>query len=171
MNRSIAIHSTMPPLAPRLALACLLIAAGCGGPTIPCTGEVLLDGKPLPNAAVMFIPADGSRAATGKTDSAGCFRLTTFRLGDGAFPGEHRVTIAAFTPNPAKSRVAGGGGSGGGGEPGVDLDESPSGSGDGKLDFAPILWTAPERYASPEDSGLTAAVSGRRCHFTFDLKP
>ncbi len=168
MNRSSTANPTMQPCTWLPALACLLILAGCGGPTIPCTGEVLLDGKPLPNAAVMFIPSDGSRAATGRTGSDGCFRLTTFKPGDGAFPGEHRVTIAAFVPNPARSRAGGGGG---GGDSGADLDESPSGSGDGKLDFAPILWVAPERYASPEDSGLAATVSRRQHHFTFDLKP
>jgi hypothetical protein len=106
-----------------------------------------LDGKPPPNAAVMFIPEDGSRVATGRTDSEGCFRLTTFKPGDGAFPGEHRVTVTAFVPNPVRTRSRAGGSGVAGDDSGATTDDGPGGSGDECLDFAPSLWVAPEHYS------------------------
>ena len=153
------VRTVLPPLWPLgLLLACLPWLAGCGGPTIKCTGQVLLDDKPLADAAVMFIPKDGSRVATGRTDSEGCFRLTTFNPGDGTFPGEHQVTVTAFVPKLAKAGAGG-------------VDEESSGTGDDALDFVPIVWVAPQHYSRPDSSGLTATVSSKQHHFTFELKP
>ena len=147
-----------------LLAAYLPCIAGCGGPTVRCEGQVLLDGEPLPGATVMFIPEDGSRVATGRTDTEGYFRLTTFEPGDGALPGEHRVTVTAFVPwTPC--------GAGGSDDSGAEIDDGPAGSGDCNLDFAPSRWTAPEFYSKPESSGLAATVGSGRRYFTFDLKP
>lgn len=88
-----------------VALAAVLIAAGCGNgsdwPTCyPVTGKVLVDGEPAVRAIVAFHPlapsADGkSYGASTFTDDDGAFRLTTFEAGDGALPGEYRVTVVA----------------------------------------------------------------------------
>ena len=70
-----------------------LLPLGCGEADIVlCGGLITLDGKPLADAAVMFIPTDGRRPATGKTDKEGRFKLTTFTPDDGALRGEHKVT-------------------------------------------------------------------------------
>jgi len=66
--------------APLFALACIV---GCGGSTstvatVPVTGTVTLDGKPVEGAAVSFAPkTKGCRAAFGRTDASGKFKLTT----------------------------------------------------------------------------------------------
>ncbi len=81
-----------------IALAGMAIAfsaSGCGGATpVPTKGVVLLDGKPLAQANVLFIAQEpGGKHATGYTDASGAFDLTTDRLKDGALPGTYKVTV------------------------------------------------------------------------------
>ncbi|MHB0954906.1 MAG: carboxypeptidase-like regulatory domain-containing protein [Pirellulaceae bacterium] len=61
----------------------------------PVKGTVTKGGQPLEGANVTFHPAGttGIRAATGVTDAAGVFTLTTLQPGDGAMPGNYNVTI------------------------------------------------------------------------------
>ena len=72
----------------------VLTQAGCG-PTVTVKGVVTLDGNPLPGATVLFVPEAGGagRPASGLSDDAGHFRLTTYRPGDGAVPGTYRVVV------------------------------------------------------------------------------
>ena len=66
-----------------LASALLVVVTGCGaassGPaTAPVTGEVTLDGNPVPNADVAFTPAvESSRASSAQavTDATGRFEV------------------------------------------------------------------------------------------------
>jgi hypothetical protein len=67
---------------------------------VPVSGVVTLAGMPVVGAQVMFTPAKG-RPAAGTTDEQGRFSLTTDNPADGAFPGEHQVTIVKM------ERVAG----------------------------------------------------------------
>ncbi|MCI0462253.1 MAG: carboxypeptidase-like regulatory domain-containing protein [Gemmataceae bacterium] len=78
-----------------LAVALLLLASGCGGKKpVKVSGVVTLDGKPLPNATVSFNPAEaGGQSANGRTDSSGAYQLTTYNTGDGALPGDYKVTV------------------------------------------------------------------------------
>ncbi|HVK15727.1 MAG TPA: carboxypeptidase-like regulatory domain-containing protein [Fimbriiglobus sp.] len=74
----------------------LLTAAACGGSAKPVkvSGRISLDGKPLPGATVVFTPADGNgNIASGRTNSDGEFRLTTFSTDDGAVPGDYKITV------------------------------------------------------------------------------
>jgi hypothetical protein len=63
------------------------------------SGSVLLDGKPLPKAKVMFAPVEVGDAvnpgkpAFGLLQPDGSFALTTYAMNDGAVVGEHWVTI------------------------------------------------------------------------------
>ena len=78
------------------ALAAMLAASGCGGGSgpVPVRGVVKLDGQPVVNAAVIFVPqAPGGREAYGSTDANGTFRLTTTKPDDGALPGKYKVVI------------------------------------------------------------------------------
>jgi hypothetical protein len=69
--------------------------------TIKVNGRVVLDGQPLPNAAVVFQPQAGGRPAHGVTNADGVFFLTTFSLQDGAIPGMHDVTVVCVdSPSP-----------------------------------------------------------------------
>jgi hypothetical protein len=72
----------------------VLTQAGCGR-TVAVKGVVTLDGKPVPGATVLFVPEAGGdgRPASGLSDDAGQFRLTTYRPGDGAVPGTYRVVV------------------------------------------------------------------------------
>jgi hypothetical protein len=84
-----------------LAAALLLAGAGCGGKTkpVPVEGVVLLDGKPLKGALVTFVPEDGrGRVAAGLSDDDGKFELTTSTSGDGALPGNYKVTVTVAPP-------------------------------------------------------------------------
>jgi hypothetical protein len=82
----------------RVYLAVLLAASvpGCGGrATSPVRGVVTLDGTPVPEATVLFMPdgPEGGRPATGFTAADGTFLLTTYRQDDGALPGSYRILI------------------------------------------------------------------------------
>src|SRR5262245_12374499 len=83
----------------RLLAGAPTAALGCGqGKTVKVEGVVTLDGKPLPAATVTFVPDGNGRAASGRTDQDGIFRLTTFRTDDGAVPGEYKVTVVVDKP-------------------------------------------------------------------------
>lgn len=95
---------------------CVLVAAtllGCGKPPIPptneVTGRVTLDGKPLPQVAVMFTPdskVDGRTVeSTAITDSNGEYKLIYSMptsnsnkplKGTGAVAGTHTVTVSDY---------------------------------------------------------------------------
>src|SRR5437879_3692017 len=88
-------------IAKRCALLSLLLSAlvvttvGRGGQSkaVKVEGTVTLDGQPLPGATVSFMPVGNGRAASGRTDANGNFRLSTFRTDDGALPGEYKVIV------------------------------------------------------------------------------
>ena len=77
---------------------CLLLC-GCGDPvakTAPVRGKVIFKGKGVPNGTVNFIPEGGGTSATGKIQPDGSFTLTTFKHGDGAILGKHKIVIVAM---------------------------------------------------------------------------
>jgi hypothetical protein len=80
-----------------LLLVALAAGAGCGGgksKPVKVEGTLTLDGKPLPGAAISFVPAAmEGRPATGRSEVDGGFRLTTFATDDGALPGEYKVIV------------------------------------------------------------------------------
>lgn len=93
-QRPFVLLAVLVPLAPALA--------GCGPKypqTIPVTGTVILDDRPVAGAVVVFLPEQG-QMATATTDGTGRFVLSTFELADGALPGKHRVTVAKTTVEP-----------------------------------------------------------------------
>jgi len=81
-----------------LCLLPLLILPGCGNriPVTPVTGTITLNGAPVENAMVTFIPDSSGTVATATTDKTGKYILKTYR-GDktalGAFPGGYKVTV------------------------------------------------------------------------------
>ena len=80
-----------------LVISCI----GCSGDSRVAVvrGTVTLDGEPVPEASLTFMPKDGGRPAFGITDANGAFTLTTFGENDGAIPGMHSVTITAVEEN------------------------------------------------------------------------
>jgi|SRR5947209_409262 len=77
----------------------LLLLGGChsADPSlVPVSGTVALDGQPLANATVTFIPKDGTPGfgGVGRTDAAGKYKLLGSRDdAPGVPPGEYRVVI------------------------------------------------------------------------------
>jgi hypothetical protein len=94
--------------APVVAILCLT-AAGCGKPAPPpvteAGGIVLLNGSPLPNAQLQFVPdlADfgAELNSTGITDEKGRFQLKCAKNDQaGAVVAKHRVVITDAPPPP-----------------------------------------------------------------------
>lgn len=74
-----------------------LMLAGCGSrhpPTVPVSGLVAFaDGTPIRGGRVEFESEQGGINARGTLDAEGEFHLSTFRDGDGAVVGRHRVIV------------------------------------------------------------------------------
>ncbi len=76
----------------------LIVGCGEGNGTIPVSGIVKMDGQPVVDASVSFIPqSEGGQQATGTTDASGKFVLSTVDPRDGAMPGKYKVVIAPNT--------------------------------------------------------------------------
>lgn len=133
-----------------LALGLALAVAGCGGSdhlkVAPAEGKVLYRGEPLKFGAVLFQPSAGP-PATGQIQPDGTFRLSTYGQNDGAVIGKHQVAITCMD-NQAPDA------------PPPDPNKEP---GLGK----PLI---PQKYLSPQSSGLTAEVKARNEPFVFELR-
>ncbi len=90
-------------------LAVVLLAScwGCGsnagpyaGKTVPVKGKVTYKGKPLTQGEILFEP-DSGREANGNIQPDGTFELSTFKAGDGAVPGKHRVAVSGTSKKDA----------------------------------------------------------------------
>jgi hypothetical protein len=140
----------------------LLLVVGCGDSTglskrYPVSGKVTYNGQPVETGAIQFIPDDleNSRAASG-TIKNGSYYLTTAVDGDGALPGDYKVSISARD---------------------VDLSDAMSGvqGGSPKQDdvakaFRDAKDLVPAKYSLPETSGLTYTVeAGSNRNVNFDL--
>ena len=81
-------------IAAACCLACLVvIGCGPGGPELgTVTGKVTLDGKPVTNGLVTFVPVAKGGASIGKTDANGQYELL-FVDRKGALLGQHKVTV------------------------------------------------------------------------------
>jgi hypothetical protein len=86
-----------------IAVAVLSAAAiGCSETSefAKVSGTVTYQGKPVEGAVVAFHCDKASVPATGTTDASGRFTLTSVVAGDGAMPGQHKITVT-------KNKVAG----------------------------------------------------------------
>jgi hypothetical protein len=78
------------------ALAICFALVGCGEgdpPLVPVSGFVTLDGKPLKDATVEFLPESGW-GSMGKTDDIGHYELLYRVRKNGAIIGQHKVRIS-----------------------------------------------------------------------------
>lgn len=140
-------------------VACLatVLLAGCGRrvddqwtrqrPQVyPATGIVLYQNKPVAGATVMFestnagTSAGGGLVAIGHTNSAGTFRMKTFKEYQGVVAGSHRVSVTKMEYEPAKRPA------------GIDPN----------VDLPPIAKSVlPEKYKDFGTSGLTVDVTSK----------
>ncbi len=78
-----------------LAVALLSCCFGCSSSSVPLgqvNGVITIDGDPLANAIVTFIPKQGGRPSSGATNSQGEYQLL-YATEKGALVGQHDVTI------------------------------------------------------------------------------
>lgn len=137
-------HSNPMVLALTVVAIVAIALTGCGGPArVPAGGQVKLDGKPLADCAVVFVPVDGGAAANGVTDAAGRFRLATTNRQD-VVVGDYAVTITKQNTTDIPNKV----------------------TGEHRL---VIEWMTPQKYSRPETSGLRKTVSTQEHDFAFDL--
>lgn len=99
------------------AFACAAgITVGCGGDqleTVQVSGIVTCQGKPVPNAQVMFNPqeisgrdaSDLGKPAIGLTDEQGRFTLSTYGDEDGVVAGRHAVNVSLLYDEEAEDAV------------------------------------------------------------------
>ncbi len=91
----------------RLAAVAFVLApllTGCGGKdyrTAPVSGRVTLDGRPLADVGITFVPLAKDRkdprvgpGSLGRTDAEGRFSLKTVEGDRGAVPAEHVVRMS-----------------------------------------------------------------------------
>jgi len=142
-----------------LILTAVGVFAGCSDQatldgTTAVTGKVLYNSAPVEGATVTFTPSGEGRAASGRTDAAGQFQLTTLTASDGVLPGAYNVAISktevqgALTGEAAQAYFE-------------EHNEPP------KVKTTDLL---PVKYKNPTASGLTATVSeGGENAFTFEL--
>jgi len=94
----------MTRFAGMLVVALLLVTAGCGKNPhrlAPVSGKVTMDGKPLANALVAFLPDTKpgempSPTSRGETDTQGRYSLTTSENKPGAVVGVNKVRISTL---------------------------------------------------------------------------
>jgi hypothetical protein len=139
-----------PGAAKLLIGACIALASSsCARnervPVFPVQGKVLLHGKPLAHAFVVFHPVErsgpGDLRPRAQAENDGTFFLSTYDSEDGAPLGEYRVTVEKFKPP-------------------TDADNGP-----------PVN-LLPARFARPDTSRLTARVhEGSNDLPPFELKP
>jgi hypothetical protein len=108
-------------------------------PVQPVRGKVLLDGKPVADARVVFrLDAFRRWQLEAYTEADGSFVLTTYSRHDGAPAGDYDVAVVLRRADP------------------TDPDR-----------LGPNL--LPDRYADPATSGLKAAVQAGDNYFRFNL--
>jgi hypothetical protein len=86
----------------------LSLCWGCGSaegpyaaPTVPVKGKVSYKGKLLSQGEMVFEPDSAGREAHGNIQPDGTFELTTYKPGDGAVLGTHRVAVTGTSKKDA----------------------------------------------------------------------
>ena len=138
-------------------LACLcfaMLVAGCSGTTsagAQATGVITLDGAPLPNAFISFVPKGGGSTAFATSDAQGSFTVKSAESVTGLAPGEYVVVV-----EPGDSE--GGDAEAGGSEKAARGEVSTAGS------------SIPAKYMSDATSDLTITISeGEQKAVTLEL--
>ena len=168
----------------KLWVSLLLVATlvGCGQKanrpkTVPVSGTVTYNGKPVQGAVVTFNPTDRKvgKTAIATTDASGKYTLMTFEQGDGAIPGTYKVTISKVDTSKSSASAADAGSAteenpgaayAAAAAAGEDVMAGGTGATETKTKSKDLL---PKRYKNPEASGLIANVSEGGSN-TFDFK-
>lgn len=129
---------------------------GCGPQrpaTVPISGTVTLDGKPLP-AGTIVLEARGARPAQGRVVDGRIIDVFTYAPGDGAVVGKHKVAIQSPAATDAPASVA----------------ADPGKASLSTMTTASAKPEVPLRYANPATSGLEASVEPDMPPLSFQLR-
>jgi hypothetical protein len=125
--------------------AIALALAGCQGngriATVPVTGTVTVDGKPLEQGTITF-ETPGKRPASGEIKAGNIVNVMTYVASDGVPTGNHTIAITATAASAAAAVPK---------DPGQPMvvDANYMGVGQSLI---------PARYNNPATSGLTAEI-------------
>ena len=158
-----------------LAACILVLASGCSRgrqypPTHSVSGVVRVEGQPVVDAIVSFLPENGQYPANGRTDASGRYELTSFTRGDGAMEGSFRVTIVKYEEETEDKPAVSGE------KPAAEAESEetgnegyvPSGMVVSEYDTGPKN-LLPKQYADQQKTSLTATVRADQNTIDFDL--
>jgi hypothetical protein len=91
--RALIAFTTLAGLGLTLFPGCGSSGGAAAAPTVPVKGKVTYKGKPVTQGQITFEPTDSGREAHGEIKPDGTFELSTFKPGDGAVTGTHKVTV------------------------------------------------------------------------------
>lgn len=147
---------------PLLLLMAVLPGCSDGPELIPVSGKVTVDGKPLAEGTVKFIPAQGGRSARSSITENGTYQLSSFKKGDGVPPGDYIVTIEAMKDlnegKKAKSQ-----------ELDPELTKYDFGGNIADVAESKIVYLVPEEYAFKERTPLKATVDAATTTHDFEV--
>jgi hypothetical protein len=134
------------------SVVCLgLVGCNPGGGLVPAKGKVIYKGQPVAKASVTFVRAEGT-PATGMTDEKGEFQINTGGK-PGVAKGEYKVTVTKFETKAAQTTMSP-----------DDMRKMQMGRKAEKPKSE-----IPEKYASPDRSGLTANVTSDASKNVFEF--
>lgn len=133
-----------------------LAVGGCtsrgGGdipPTAPVSGVVLLDGRPVDGAMVVFVPLDHRYGAYAVTDSSGRFTLQSSPDVSGAVPGRFQVQVTKVVAERGAAQFL----------VQEDVEHALKAGGSvGPAQQGETKNVLPEKYANPKTSGIEVTV-------------
>jgi hypothetical protein len=162
-----------------------LCICGCGNPNnevVPASGLITYKGQPVEGADVMFSKEGAAAFSSGRTDSKGEFKLSTFGTDDGAIVGVNLVSVSKTAQINSSEGVA------------SNLPKDPDSvkqyGGQGFAKFSDPKWLAsqkaqqkqksaagsgptaiPQKYSTPDKSAIKFSVGkGLPNHFKIELK-
>lgn len=163
-----------------IVLGAMLCVLGCGGEkaefpeTVPVTGKITLDGKPLEGAQLTIRPelstGEKSYPARARSEADGSFEVFTFFSASsdvpGVVPGKYKVSVIKMdTPADTGAHDAAGGGAAA-----APVDPTNRAAMQAQASTGPgnIL---PSKYGSPTTSGLEfEAKAGENKTLVFELE-
>lgn len=141
-----------------LCLPVAMLAAGCSGTTsagAEATGTITLDGNPLPNAFISFIPKGSGSSSFANSDAHGNFAVQSSGSVTGLAPGEYVVVVEQGDAPDAENAEA----------PQGEDDEKNVAGGEVSGNSA-----IPKKYRSESTSDLNVTVSeGEQKSIQLDL--
>jgi hypothetical protein len=175
-RKIIAMPNRIPVVKCSLALlvgSALLCVLGCSsddglGTRYTVSGTVTYKGEPVPKADISFVPFGKDAAKQGASGQIenGSYSLSTLSPGDGALPGEYKVTVSAREVDEAKLKA--------------DSEALAVKHGLPKTPMMPPELQAkankvaksslPKKYESPGTSDLSAKVEEHSNRLDFELK-